>query len=259
VVHCAAVQYVSSDLPLFGRQQYFWANNVSATVNLAERYKGSSTHFVNVGTSMMYRQDGSALYRPTSPMAPQGVYSSSKLQAHTAMTARVDHWTTVIPCIIGGIGREGLFRGFVTSILKRGVAIVPGRATHPVHMVHVDDVASLLKAVVEARALGLFNAGAQSPLSISQWVSEIADELGVRPPRMIRLPLSPLRLASRVSGYRLLAREQLLMLEHQHVLDLAPSLALGWSPKSDNAQIARTIAAYVASTMGQPLRHSSPS
>jgi nucleoside-diphosphate-sugar epimerase len=246
VVHCAAVQYVSPDLPWVHRSRYFEANNVQATTNLAERYADSAVHLVNVGTSMMYRQDGSALYRVDSAMAAQGVYSSSKLRAHAALAARSQNWATVIPCIIGGIGREGLFRGFVSSILKRGAVAVPGGAAHPVHMVHVDDVASLLKTVVETGARGFINAGAPDPLSITQWVHHIADEIGVPKPKVIRLPLPPLRMASRLSAYRLLAREQLLMLEHPHVLDISASLALGWSPRFDNADIARSIGSYIA-------------
>lgn len=248
VVHCAAVQYVSPDLPLLHRGRYFQLNNVLASTNLAERYKNSAIHFINVGTSMMYQQDGSERYGLESAMAPQGLYSSSKLRAHAAVTSRIENWATVIPCIIGGIGREGLFRRFVTSILKGGTVAVPGHATHPVHMVHVDDVASLLKLVVETRARGFINAGAPHPLSITQWVDEIADELGVPDPRVVRLPLPPLRWASQMTGYRLLAREQLLMLKYQHVLDISGTLDLGWLPRFDNATIARTIGAYVAGT-----------
>ena len=62
VVHCAAVQYLSPDLPLFARAPYFRRNNVEATANLARRYAGKATHFVFVGSSMMYEQTGAASY-----------------------------------------------------------------------------------------------------------------------------------------------------------------------------------------------------
>ena len=58
VVHAAAVQYVSGDLPLWNRRLFFARNNVTAARLLAERYSGKAVHFVNVGTSMMYRQCG---------------------------------------------------------------------------------------------------------------------------------------------------------------------------------------------------------
>ena len=38
VVHSAAVQYVSTDLPVFGRDRYFERNNVVATRQLVGRY-----------------------------------------------------------------------------------------------------------------------------------------------------------------------------------------------------------------------------
>jgi nucleoside-diphosphate-sugar epimerase len=246
VVHAAAVQYVSGDLPLWNRRRFFDRNNVRATRLLAERYSGEAVHFVNVGTSMMYRQCGAASYSPESPMQGQGVYSESKLAAQNSVAALFKDWATVIPCIIGGPGREGLFRGFVRSIRRGGFVAFPGRGNVPTHMVHVDDVAALVERVIRIRATGFFNAGAPLPLSISQWVSEIASELGVRGVRMLRLPLDPIRLLSALSGYRLLAREQLLMLAQPHVLDISRSLKLGWAPTRTNAQIIRETARHLA-------------
>ena len=127
--------------------------------------------------------------------------------------------------------------------------VFPGSGQHPVHMVHVNDVADLLALVVKQRAGGCFNAAAPGPLSITCWVGEIADELGVRKPRVIRLPLSPLHALAAATGYRLLAREQLLMLAQPHVLDAASSCALGWQPQFDNARIARDIGRHIAETL----------
>ena len=249
VVHAAAVQYVSADLPLLARVGYFERNNVQATRHLVARYAGSGVHFVNVSTSMMYAQNNSPVYRTDSPRLGQGVYSRSKLTAQRLVEASGLHWATVVPCIIGGRGREGLFRGFVSSIVRYGRVVFPGSGQHPVHMVHVNDVADLLALVVKQRAGGCFNAAAPGPLSITGWVGEIADELGVRKPRVIRLPLSPLHALAAATGYRLLAREQLLMLAQPHVLDAASSCALGWQPQFDNARIARDIGRHIAETL----------
>jgi len=242
VVHAAAVQYVSDDLPIFGRRSYFQRNNIDATENLCRRYGGTATRFLNIGTSMMYRQGGSAAIDTRSPMVGQGAYSASKLVAQRAIEARFAHWATVIPCIIGGPGRGGLFNGFVRSILQRGSVLVPGPGDHPTHMVHVDDVASLVELVLRSGASGYFNAAGPRPLSIVQWVDEIAGELGRSGVRIRHLPLPPVALLARLSGYTLLAREQLLMLTHPHVLDTREGMALGWAPAYDNARIVRDTA-----------------
>lgn len=250
VVHAAAVQYVSPDLPLLARARYFEHNNVLATRRLCERYGLGATHFVNVATSMMYRQCHAASYGPGSALQGQGVYSRSKLAAQRDVEVSLGHWASIVPCIIGGPGREGLFRGFVQSILRRGLVAFPGRGSAPTNMVHVDDVAELVAVVVERRAEGLYNAGAPRPLSITQWVGEIAAELGVAQVRILRVPLAPVRALAWLTGYRLLAREQLLMLGQPHVLDISRSLELGWAPRHDHVRIVRDIARYIAASQG---------
>jgi nucleoside-diphosphate-sugar epimerase len=249
VVHAAAVQYVTPRLPLMNRQRFFEHNNVIATRLLAQRYgKLPGLHFVNIGTSMMYRQCRALRYAPDSELQGQGVYSHSKLAAQREVERAFAHWATVVPCIIGGPGREGLFRGFVQSIRRSGRVLYPGRGEHPTATVHVDDVAELVAVVIERGARGLFNAAAAEALSIAQWATHIADELGVPPPRHVRLPLSPVATLAAISGWRLLAREQLIMLGQPHVLDIADSLALGWRPRHDAARIVRDIARHIAAS-----------
>jgi nucleoside-diphosphate-sugar epimerase len=247
VVHAAAVQYVTPRLPLIHRSAFFERNNVLATHLLGQRYGSApGLHFVNIGTSMMYRQCGAARYAPDSELQGQGVYSRSKLAAQREVERAFAHWATVVPCIIGGPGREGLFRGFVQSIRRSGRVLYPGRGAHPTAMVHVDDVAELVAVVIERGARGLVNAAAREALSIAQWATHIADELGVPPPRHVRLPLAPVAALAAVSGWRLIAREQLLMLQQPHVLDIDGSLSLGWRPQHDAARIVRDIARHIA-------------
>jgi nucleoside-diphosphate-sugar epimerase len=238
VVHCAAVQYLSPDLPLLARESYFRKNNTEATAQLARRYAGTA-HFTFVGSSMMYEQNGAASYSPDSLMRAQGVYSASKLAAFEEVKRLPNRWAAVLPCIIAGPGRGGLFRPFARSIARFRAAVFPGQGAHPVHMVHVEDAASLLVRVVAQRATGIFNAASPGPLSIQQWADVIAEELRVRRVHMLRLPLAPIRWVSALTGYRLLAAEQLLMLRYAHVLDVAQSLALGWQPRWDNREILR--------------------
>jgi len=252
VLHCAAVQYLSPDLPLFAREIYFRKNNTEATACLARRYADQATHFIFVGSSMMYEQNGAASYAPGSPMRAQGVYSASKLAAFEHVKRLPNRWAAVLPCIIAGPGRGGLFRPFARSIARFGAAVFPGEGRHPVHMVHVEDAASLLVRVVSQRATGIFNAASPAPLSIDQWVDVIATQLGVPRVRRLRLPLAPIRAVSALTGYRLLAAEQLLMLRHSHVLDVAQGLALGWKPQWDNTEILReTVRALMQNNEGR--------
>jgi nucleoside-diphosphate-sugar epimerase len=247
VVNCAAVQYVSKSLPLLCRERYFARNNVRSAELLAERYKDSGCHFIHVGTSMMYRQTGQALYGTGAEKMGDGVYSRSKLAAQQFID-EIPGAATVIPCIIGGKGREGLFIGFVTMICRRGMVAFPGSGAHKVHMVHVEDVARLILAISAKRASGLFNAAAPEPLSIREWVQEIQKELRIDKVQVISLPLAPIAFLSRILGYRLLAREQLLMLKYPHVLDISESLALGWKPERSNAKIVHDTARHIVDT-----------
>lgn len=252
VVHAAAVQYVTPRVPLLRRQRFFERNNVLATRQLAQRYgTACDLHFVNVGTSMMYRQCRAVAYGTQSELHGQGVYSASKLEAQRIVEQSFDRWATVVPCIIGGPGREGLFRAFVKSIQRSGRVVYPGSGSHPTAMVHVDDVAELIAVVVEQGARGLYNAAAAAPLSIADWATEISDELNLQPPRQLRLPLAPVAWLAAASGWRLLAREQLLMLGQPHVLDIQGSLALGWRPQHDNRRIVRDIARHIAHSPAQ--------
>ena len=242
VVHNAGVQYLSPDLPFFFRRAYFERNNVQATANLALRYAGKPTHFVYVGTSMMYRVKDDPVCSTKTPMRAQGAYSASKIAAWEKARALPNPTALMVPCIIAGPGRGGLFRPFARSISRFGAVVFPGEGSRPTHMVHVEDAAGLLARIVMRQAPGIFNAASPEPLSIGQWADAIGEELGVRRVRRVRLPLAPVEWASRASGYRLLAAEQLLLLRHGQVLDVRESLELGWRPRWSNAQIVRATA-----------------
>lgn len=242
VIHSAAVQYVSPDLPLIRRAAYFRRNNVEATRNLIRRYSGSGAHFVNVGTSMMYEQTGRRSYDESCPWRGQGLYTASKIEAQRMVDAMPDPTACVIPCIIAGEGRGGLFASLTGSIHRWGVAIWPGPGAHKIHLVHVRDAASLLVTVVTQRAVGRFNAASLEPLGIADWVDEIETALHLSHVRRVRVPLIAVKSAAVLSGYRLLAREQLLMLNAAHVLSIDAAAALGWAPAFTNAEIVRETA-----------------
>src|SRR5262245_56182013 len=247
LVHNAGVQYLSPDLPLLSRRAWFERNNVRATANLAQRYSGKKTHFIYVGTSMMYRV-GEAISSTKTPMLGQGAYSASKVAAWEKVRALPNPSALMVPCIIAGPGRGGLFGPFARSIARFGAVVFPGEGSRPTHMVHVEDAASLLVRIVARKATGIFNAASPEPLSIGQWADAIGEEvgtgaaIGARRVRGIRVPLAPVEWLSAATGYRLLAAEQLLLLRHGQVLDVKESLALDWKPRWSNAQIVRETA-----------------
>lgn len=245
VIHCAAVQYVTKHKPLFNWKKYFTKHNIQATQNIINRYKNSSTHFVHVGTSMQYEQNGAEQYSENSPMGSQGVYSWSKLQAQDIVNSSGLNTATIVPCIIGGPGREGLFAGFVNTIGRYSVAIIPGKGVHKISIVHVDDVAKLLCHVAHHRLTGSYNAAADNPLSITEWAQIIGTTLKKPKVKIIRLPLLPFKVLGVLSGYRLLASEQLLMLSMPHVLSTEKSRSLGLSTNQSSEKIITDITMHL--------------
>lgn len=242
IVHAAAVQYVSGDLPFWRRARYFYRNNVVATRNLARRYAGSGAHFVNVGTSMMYEQTGRSIYDESCPFRAQGLYTASKIAAQAIVDRLMGQSACIIPCIIAGEGRGGLFTSLVGSMRRWGLAIWPGAGRHQIHLVHVRDAASLIAKVIDRRAIGRFNVASPRPQSIDEWVDDIRDELKLPRVTRIRVPLAAVRAAAALSAYRLLAREQLLTLRFPHVLSTSAAEALGWTARYTNAEIVRATA-----------------
>src|SRR5262249_60694788 len=121
--------------PLLGRRAYFERNNVRSTANLAQRYSGTKTQFVYVGTSMMYRV-GDAVSSAKTPMLGQGAYSASKIAAWEKARALPNPTPLIVPCIIAGPGRGGLFGPFARSIARVGAVVVPGEGPRPTPMVH---------------------------------------------------------------------------------------------------------------------------
>jgi len=236
IVHAAGVQYVSPDLPFWRRRRWFHRNNVLATRNLVDRYRDTPAHFVYVSTSMTYAQNGEPCGSLT-PREAQGPYSASKLLAESYVRTHMARSATVVPCIIAGDGRGGLFVPFVTSMRRLGLALVPGSGRTKVNLVHVADVSSLIATIVERGASGTFNAAGPGAVSLLEWVDEIERALDLRPVRRVTIPYVLLHRVSASLGYRPLAQEQVKMLSHDHVLSLAESGALGWAPQWSNREI----------------------
>lgn len=111
---------------------------------------------------------------------------------------------------------------------------------------HVDDAASLLAVMAEEEATGFVNAAGPGPLTVNRWIEISADELRLGRIRVLPVPYWAIRFGAWLTRYRIVAREQQLMLGQPHVLSIERSLALGWEPQHTNERIVRDIARYVA-------------
>lgn len=245
-LHLASVQYVSPDLPFFFRKKYFYNNNVQAAQNLVKRYRGKLKYFLNVSTSMVYEQKKIDKYKISSPKKALGIYGITKLKAlEIFKNINAEKQTTLYPSIILGEGREGLFRGFIERISKYSLLILPGNCDKKTAVVHVEDVADSIYNLVCNKIDGEFNLMAQDVYSIKEWVEIMENRLNKKAKIKIKIPLFLIKLLGRISFYRLLAREQILMLEYEHILDISENYNNDIPPKISAKKAINDICNYI--------------
>jgi nucleoside-diphosphate-sugar epimerase len=230
VINCAAVQYLSSNIPMFGRSSYFFKNNVSSIVNLRNKYDGTLSFFIHFGSSMMYQKNQHGVYDHRSKFGfNNGIYSNSKIAAFQEFERFHCASAFIIPSIIAGSGRKGFFKSLAVMIKRYRIVIMPGACKHLTSIVHVDDVSALIYAVLANQTSGIFNVASDESYSINDWINLIAEKFNVQVIK-IKIPLIVFKLIGFLSFYRLLAKEQLMILEHPQQLDLHRSKDLGWQP-----------------------------
>jgi nucleoside-diphosphate-sugar epimerase len=128
------------------------------------------------------------------PFNPDDIYQRTKAEAETWLWAHAPAlgvpFTVVRPSAIYGPGDTRLLKVFRMAAL--GVFPVLGRGDTLYHLVHVDDLASILcLAAVHPGAAGeAFIAGDPAPIPMSRMVAIIGEALGRRV-RIIRLPAGP--------------------------------------------------------------------
>lgn len=246
ILHLASVQYVTPNLPFFFRHSFFIKNNVHAAKNLVNRYEGQLEYFLNVSTSMLYEQKPISPYAVTATKKPSGIYSQTKLMAlELLQSIKAKNQANIYPCIILGKGREGLFRGFIERINHYKLVILPGKCEHKTAVVHVDDVANTIVQLLNKRAQGDFNVMASKALSIKQWVEEIESCLNKKAKYRITIPLWLIKIIAFLTAYRFLAKEQVLMLEYPHSLDIDKNYNLDIAPKIQVNQCINDIVNYI--------------
>lgn len=245
LVHLASVQYVSNNLPLLQRKKYFLKNNVQSAHNLVDRYANKAEYVIFTSTSMVYSASAQSPITIESPTAANGIYSASKIEVESIFSASFRNLAIIRPCIIAGPGRGGLFVPLQKALVKFKTRVIPGRGVYKTSVVHLNDVASLVVLLAKMRAVGVFNCAGKNALSISDWGSLLARELGVKHYTNIRIPDWIIVTVAKLTGYRALAREQLAMLRRDHFLDLASTEAIGWLPEKNTQEIlSETAAAF---------------
>ncbi len=230
VINCAAVQYLSPNMPFFRRKKYFIENNINSLKNLKGKYDGSIDFFIQFGSSMMYEENLTGEYCSNDRFAPSnGIYSESKCEAYRELHKLKSSSALIIPSIIAGSGRKGFF-SFITTLIKHfRIVIMPGDCLHVTSVVHVSDVCSLVLKVLSARAQGIFNVDSDEKSSISDWVDLISKKLNTTALK-IKIPINFFKFLGFITCYRFIAKEQLMILERPHRLNLHQSKALGWEP-----------------------------
>lgn len=226
VINCCAGQYVSSDLPFFSRRRFFERANVETSRRLFEVFGSSEVHLINFGSSMMYELRGIATLNESSPLVPNGAYSQSKIDSHNILSG-FKNYTLIVPPIISGPGRGGLFAS--VRAFAKFFGFIPWVVKAPVtSIVHVDDVVKFAGHCAERRLLGHFNVGCTQPESMDSWL-EYMFEHAPNKLRVLRIPNIIWFLMGRMSFWRLIAREQALMLNADHKLDVSKAIDSGFA------------------------------
>lgn len=240
VVHCAAVQYHSKNLPFFLRRKFFIKNNVLTTQNLIIRYSEQNTHFVNIGSSMMYGSSDTPIKPLPENFNINGIYSHSKILAFEEFASYLGPVTHLIPGVIAGKSRGGLFLKLnkIIRFLKIGII---GTNEFKISIIHIGDFVNLIIKILEQDLppKGILNASSQ-PSSVNDWVKEMAMQQDIDP-LVIKLPNSFFSLVSIISARRLITKEQAKLLTSNNILDTNKTHSIGWDANFNLKDIIRDV------------------
>lgn len=237
LVHLASVQYVSSDLPLFHRANYFSKNNIVAANNLIKRYKNQIDFAVFTSTSMVYSSSSISPINEHAHTGENGIYSKSKLEVEKLFSKLSAPVAVIRPCIIAGPGRGGLFVSLQNALTKFKIRVVPGNGDFLTSVVHVEDVSSLVTLIALKEKMGIFNCAGLDPKSIIDWGQILALNLGIKRNLTLKIPMWIINILAKGTSYRFLAREQVEMLKRNHFLDISAGKEIGWIPRYSTNQI----------------------
>jgi dihydroflavonol-4-reductase len=188
VIHLAAAQH-EAEMPA----SYFRTVNVDAARTLLAACRDHNVRrFVYGSTIGVYGGASESLLDEDSPVRPDNVYTSTKLEAEALVHSFGDHFETCIVRIAEtyGPGDRRLLKLFRS--IARGHFVMIGRGTNRRQCIHVDDLArGLLTATQHAAAAGgTFVLAGGEIMTTHEMVRRIATVLERKPPRL-RMPLWP--------------------------------------------------------------------
>jgi nucleoside-diphosphate-sugar epimerase len=186
-----AVFHLAAMIRVWGAIQDSYAVNVTGTENVCRVALAAGVRrLVHISSAMVYNM---AIGRPVTedePLEPlDEPYSMTKAEGDKLvqrMTAE-DHLPAVIirPGTLLGPG-DHLNFGRTADRMRAGKGIIVGSGNNAVPFVYIADVVqALLLALDNERAVGqVYNIGNDQPLTQEQFLSAIAQEIGVAPPHI---------------------------------------------------------------------------
>jgi nucleoside-diphosphate-sugar epimerase len=211
-----AVVHLVAQTGKWGSIQDSYAVNVTGTASVCRIALAAGVHrLVHISTFTIYNM---AIGRPVTeedPLAPLNEpYSMTKAEGDKVVQRLIAH--DHLPAVILRLGAlfgpgDRLNFGRLADRVHAGKGIIVGSGGNAVPFIYIDDVVhALLLALDCERAVGhIFNIGNDQPLTQEQYLSAIAQELGVAPPRL-HVPYSAMYaaayMAERVatlSGFRI--------------------------------------------------------
>jgi nucleoside-diphosphate-sugar epimerase len=197
-----AVVHLVARIRVWGPMRDSYAVHVTGTENVCRAALAAGVRrLVHMSTFTVYNMASGRPITEDDPLAPlDEPYSMTKAEGDKLvqrMTA-ADHLPAVIirPGALLGPGDQLNF-GRLADRLRAGKGIIVGSGRNAVPFVYITDVVqALLLALDHERAVGqVYNIGNDQPLTQEQFLSAIAQDIGVAPPH-IHVPYHPLYAAA---------------------------------------------------------------
>lgn len=212
----AVVHLVAETKKKWGPMQDAYAVNVTGTENVCRAaMRAGVRRLVHVSTSAIYNMNVGRPVTEDDPLEPlDDPYCLTKAQGDSLVQRMIsdDH----LPAIIIRLGAllgpgDSLNFGRLADRIRAGRGIIVGSGNNVIPFVYISDVVqALLLALDSEQAIGqIYNISHDQPITQKQYLSAIAQEMGVVPPH-IHVPYYPMYTAAYVterisllSGYRL--------------------------------------------------------
>jgi len=175
------------------------ALHVEGTRRLLGAARGRAARWVQLSSVGAYgRVVREGVIEEGSPLAPEGEYEATKVEADALVAQAGLPWVTLRPSIVFGPGMTNRSLHQWAGAIERGWFASIGGPGAIANYVYVDDVAEALHACATAPgAAGVYILSDDRPLE--EFVAAMAAALG-RPAPVRRLPEAPLRLVARTLG-----------------------------------------------------------